>query len=61
MVIIVEGTKEAKKGLEEEDILPLLKNALNEGLKSKEAISKVAKDNNLPKNAVYDLYLKHFK
>ena len=61
MVIIVEGAKETKKGLEEEDILLLLKNALNEGLKSKEAISKVAKDNNLPKNAVYDLYLKHFK
>lgn len=60
MVIVVEGTKEAKTEIDEEGLKKLLAKALKE-TSPKMAIAQVAKENAIPKNRVYDLYLKSFK
>ncbi len=56
MVIIVEGKKKEESTLSDQEIKSLLAE-LSKTMKSKEAINKVAKENNLPKNRVYDIYL----
>ena len=60
MVIIVEGNRKKEEGLSDEDIMHALKNELDWGRSPKEAISLVSKNNGLPKNRVYDIYLKTF-
>lgn len=55
MVIIVEGNKEEKASLSNDDIISLLKKEIQNGLSKKDAIKKVCKDYSLKKNDVYDL------
>lgn len=59
MVLIIEGNK-TKKVISEKDIKSTLKEKLI-SLSSKEAIKETAKELNLPKNEVYDFYLKNIK
>lgn len=57
MVLVVEGSKEEDEVVEFE--LPLKEQVelyIEEGMTSKEAIKKVAKERNLPKNEVYTAY-----
>ena len=56
MVIVLEGKKKEKSTLDDEEIKSLL-TEFNKTMKGKDAINKVAKENNLPKNRVYDIYL----
>lgn len=60
MVIVVEGAKEIAKEINDEDIISSLNESLK-NLKSKDAIKEVANKLNVPKNRVYDLYLKNWK
>lgn len=60
MVIVVEGAKEIAKEINDEDIISSLNESLKT-LKSKDAIKEVANKLNVPKNRVYDLYLKNWK
>jgi 16S rRNA (cytidine1402-2'-O)-methyltransferase len=61
MVILVHGAIKVAKVLDENDITSLLKSAIKEGLSSKDAIAKVASENDLAKNVVYQVYLKNVK
>lgn len=56
MVIVVEGTKEVIEQTFDLDINEQIAVYMNEGLTSKEAIKKVAKERNLSKNEVYKTY-----
>ena len=56
MVIVVEGKKKERSALNDEEIKSLLVE-FSKTMKGKDAINKVAKENNLPKNRVYDIYL----
>lgn len=59
MVIVVEGSKgPAEEGIEEADILTAIKREIDSGKRAKEAVKSVSESMGLPKNAVYDLYLK---
>lgn len=60
MVLVVEGAKKAINETTDEEIVNYLKETLRT-MKSKEAIKEVAQRYRLPKNRVYDLYLKNFK
>lgn len=60
MVLVVEGAKKAINETTDEEIVNYLKETLGT-MKSKEAIKEVAQRYHLPKNRVYDLYLKNFK
>ena len=60
MVIIVEKQKSVAKTLSNDEIASILKEKLK-SLSSKEAIKETAKENDIPKNVVYDIYLKNFK
>ena len=60
MVIIVEKQKSTAKTLSNDEIVKILKEKL-ETLSSKEAIKETAKENDIPKNVVYNIYLKNFK
>ncbi len=60
MVIVVEGAKEITREISDEDIVTSLKESL-ETLKGKDAIKEVASKLNVPKNRVYDIYLKNWK
>lgn len=55
MVIIVEGNKE-EKTFNDLSIIDHINIYLKEGIDSKEAIKKVAKDRNIPKKEVYNKY-----
>ena len=61
MVIIVEGAKKAKATLSDNEIALALKDQLEWGRTSKEAIKIVCQSNGLPKNKVYEIYLANFK
>jgi 16S rRNA (cytidine1402-2'-O)-methyltransferase len=61
MVILVHGAIKVAKVLDENDITSLLKSAIKEGLSSKDAIAKVASENDLAKNVVYQVCLKNVK
>lgn len=56
MVIVVEGTKEIIEQTFDLDINEQIEVYMNEGMTSKEAIKKVAKERNLSKNEVYKTY-----
>jgi 16S rRNA (cytidine1402-2'-O)-methyltransferase len=61
MVILVRGAVKVAKVLDENDITSLLKSKIKVGLSSKDAIAKVASENSLAKNVVYQVYLKNVK
>lgn len=61
MVIIVEGKPQASEEVTDNAIALALREELDWGRTSKEAIANVAKNYNVPKNRVYDIYLKQFK
>ncbi len=56
MVIIVEGSKDSENELSDEGIISLLKEYTLK-MRGKEAVNKIAKENAIPKNRVYDIYL----
>lgn len=60
MVIVVEKAKITAKVLSNDEIVDLLKEKL-ETLSSKDAIKEVAKENDIPKNVVYDIYIQNLK
>ena len=60
MVIVVEGNT-AKTEIDDQTIAFALKDQLEYGRRSKEAIATVAATLNVNKNRVYDIYLKTFK
>lgn len=60
IVIVVEGAKTVEKELSDEEIVGLLQGKL-ENLKSKDAIKEIANEYSIPKNRVYDIYLKNWK
>lgn len=60
MVIVVEGKKE-EKAIDEKAIINQLKAYLDSGIRSKEAIKKIAETLSINKNQVYSLYLSAFK
>lgn len=60
MVIVIEGAKETVKEITDEDIIFSLKESLKT-LKSKDAIKEVSLKMGIPKNRVYDIYLKNWK
>jgi len=59
MVIVVEGNKE-KKETTDAEIGLALREELDWGRSGKEAVKNVASNLNVPKNRVYDLYLRNF-
>ena len=61
MVIVVEGKPKQEEEMSDETIALALRDELEWGRTPKEAIASVAKNGKLPKNRVYDIYLKHFK
>ncbi len=60
IVIVVEGAKEEEKEVSDDEIIGFLQEKL-QFLKSKDAIKDIANEHSLPKNRVYDIYLKNWK
>ena len=60
MVIVVEGKKDSKKEIDDNQIALALKDELEFGRSGKEAVSNVAKSMGIKKNRVYDIYLNSF-
>ena len=60
MVLVVEGNKQKEIQKDDSSLLISLKEKLKT-MKSKEAIAATAKELSLPKNEIYDFYLKNFK
>ena len=58
MVIVVEGRKDLKQELNDQDILDALQAKISEGKRAKEAVKEVAEDLSIQKNKVYDLSLR---
>ena len=61
MVIVVEGKPAAQNEISDEQIALALRDELEWGRTSKEAIASIAKSMGVPKNKVYSIYLSHFK
>ena len=61
MVVIVEGKTSSQEGPSDNEIALALRDELEFGRKGKEAIATVSRNMNVPKNRVYDIYLKSFK
>ena len=61
MVLVVEGAPKKKESLTDTEIALALRDQLEWGETPKKAIQAVCAANNLPKNRVYDIYLKTFK
>ncbi len=57
MVIVVEGCKDLKQELNDQDILNALQAKISEGKRAKEAVKEVAEEFSIQKNKVYDLSL----
>ena len=60
IVIVVEGNKEEDEH-SDDDLLEVMDLLINKGYKTKEAAQEVAKENNISKNYLYNLYLKRKK
>lgn len=60
MVIVIEGAREEEKEITDDDIVYYLSEELKEK-KSKNAIKDVSLKYSLPKNRVYEIYLKNWK
>lgn len=58
MVIVVEGYSPIEIKLDDTEIIALVDELISKGSSTKDAIKKVAKDNNLKKNDVYEIYHK---
>ncbi|MBQ2510384.1 MAG: 16S rRNA (cytidine(1402)-2'-O)-methyltransferase, partial [Erysipelotrichaceae bacterium] len=58
MVLLVEGKKEEEKETDEEEVFRKIDILIEEGNRVKEAVSAVAKECGLSKNALYNSYLK---
>lgn len=58
MVLVVEGSKKKEEALNEQRILDAVLSEIKAGKKAKEAVKNVSERLGIPKNAVYDLYLK---
>lgn len=58
MVLLVEGKKEEEKETDEEEVFERIDLLIEEGNRVKEAVSVVAKECGLSKNALYNSYLK---
>ncbi len=58
MVLVVEGRKETKSEIGEEEIVEALKKKLGQGMRAKEAVKAVSEELGIQKNKVYDLALK---
>ena len=61
MVLIVEGASKVKDTLSDNEIALALRDQLEWGHTPKEAIKIVCESSGLPKNRVYDVYLRNFK
>lgn len=61
MVIVVEGKQNSPAEIGDEQIALALRDELEWGRTSKEAIASIAKNMGIPKNRVYSIYLSHFK
>lgn len=61
MVIVVEGKANTPTEISDEQIALALRDELEWGRTSKEAIASVAKNSGVPKNKVYAIYLANFK
>ena len=61
MVLVVEGAKNTRASLSDNEIALALKDQLEWGRTPKEAIKAVCQSNDLPKNRVYEVYLANFK
>ena len=61
MVLVVEGAKNTRASLSDNEIALALKDQLEWGRTPKEAIKAVCQSNDLPKNRVYEIYLANFK
>ena len=61
MVLVVEGARKSATELTDNEIALALRDQLEWGRTPKEAIRIVCESNGLPKNRVYDIYLKNFK
>ena len=61
MVIVVEGKQTETNEISDDQIALALRDELEWGRTSKEAISSIAKNMGISKNRVYDIYLSHFK
>lgn len=53
MVVIIEGNKEEKEAISYSQLIGKVDSYLKEGLSTKEAIKKVAKEHNVSKNELY--------
>jgi 16S rRNA (cytidine1402-2'-O)-methyltransferase len=60
IVIVVEGQSLIEAALTDEAVASLLKEKIK-SLSSKEAIAEVSQENAIPKNRVYDVYLREIK
>jgi 16S rRNA (cytidine1402-2'-O)-methyltransferase len=60
MVLVVEGSKTPQITFSDDDIVKILEEEL-QTLTPKGAVSKIAKENAIPKNRVYSIYLKSLK
>ncbi len=61
MVVLVEGASKNKDVLSDTEIALAIRDELEWGRTPKEAIKSVCEKAHLPKNRVYDIYLKNFK
>ena len=61
MVIVIEGKKKEATSLSDTEIALALKDQLEWGRRPKEAIRTVSESTGIPKNRVYEIYLKTFK
>ena len=61
MVLVVEGASKVKDTLTDNEIALALRDQLEWGHTPKEAIKIVCESSGLPKNRVYDVYLRNFK
>ena len=59
MVVIVEGNKGEKQPASDSEIIDQVEEYLNEGMSRKDAIKMAAKNLDLPKNYVYDIFNKN--
>lgn len=59
MVVIIEGNKGEKQPASDSEIIDQVEEYLNEGMSRKDAIKMAAKNLDLPKNYVYDIFNKN--
>ena len=58
IVIVVSGKQEEEITYDDEDLINSMNKLIEKGFKTKEAAQEIAKDNGIPKNYLYNLYLR---